>query len=92
MHLILKKPRDKSFQSFDGYNNVADRVLIVRLLTGSVIDHTVCVDLRHALIYDSVEQYPLQLTQESLFLCAGGEKGKCRVGEVRELANGRMKR
>lgn len=91
IHLDVKNPKDERFRSFGGYGCAEERVLIVRLLCGNLLDHTVCLDVWNGLVYDSAEQYPLRLTEKSLFLCAGGKKGKSRIAEVRELGNSRMK-
>lgn len=82
--LQMRRVKGQSFHDFARYSKIEERVLVVRLNWAASLDHVVVVDLLRGVIIDSEEEYSLQLTPDSLRLCAGGGSA-ARIGEVREI-------
>lgn len=68
-----KRPRDRESVSVKWILENTVDVLLVNLIGSGGVNHVVCVDSRadHRIIYDSMEEHPIYLNEESLRCCIG---------------------
>ena len=73
--------------AFDWVGNLTTGVWLIRITESGIVDHCVCVDGARNLIYDSEEEYPVQLGSETFRLCGGALATKPRIAEVRRIVS-----
>lgn len=67
-----------------------NRTFLVRIVYGTDLYHTICVDTKRGPILDSSERYLLILTSKKLFFCAGGDHMRSGIAEVWKLVDSPM--
>ena len=63
------------------------RIFIARLFETHVVDHVIVIDSRRwpSLIYDSSDLYPIMLSSQALFHCAGPGANKVKIVDLCEV-------
>lgn len=83
LHRSIQKSSARS--SFEKMASVKRGVFVVRLHDGGPIDHSVVLDSRKGVIYDSEECSAILLTAKNLMRCGGPYGSNARVHTVREI-------
>ncbi|KAI0559191.1 hypothetical protein FGB62_165g020 [Gracilaria domingensis] len=86
--------RSSNLRTFSKLGQVRSAVFVVRVSMESrklrnSLSHAFAIDGKRLFILDGAERYPLQLSPDSLLLCAGGHPKFSKIVEVLELASQR---
>ena len=91
-------PKDKMTRneycpnSFRWLAKKAEGIWIVRLAQSNAVDRCVVVDATSGFIIDSVEEYPITLTEDTLRMCGGDDADNLHVAEARRIVVQRQKK
>lgn len=88
----LRKISSEEFRrdKFRWLANCTSGLFLLRMRTGTEVDHCVVTDGAKSEIVDGDEKMPMRLYEAALRACGGGDARNLYIAEVRELHNSKL--